>query len=105
MDDKNVKDLNVSWHRSQIGLVSQEPVLFSTTIKENIQHGNEDITDEEITEAAKKANIHDFISTLPDVSIYRARTGLKIPENTRLSCNVLDNTICLEKYLKNTQRP
>ena len=71
MDDKNIKDLNVAWHRSQIGLVSQEPVLFSTTIKENIQHGNEDITDEEITEAAKKANIHDFISTLPDVSTYQ----------------------------------
>ena len=33
MDDKNVKDLNVSWNRSQIGLVSQEPVLFSTTIQ------------------------------------------------------------------------
>ena len=31
MDDKNVKDLNISWHRSQIGLVSQEPVLFLTT--------------------------------------------------------------------------
>ena len=68
MDGKNVKDLNVAWHREQIGLVSQEPVLFATTIKENIQHGNEDITDRQITAAAKEANIHDFICSLPDVS-------------------------------------
>ena len=69
MDGKNVKDLNVAWHREQFGLVSQEPVLFATTIKENIQHGNEDITEEQITAAARKANIHDFICTLPDVSM------------------------------------
>ena len=64
-----MKDLNVAWLREHIGLVSQEPVLFATTIKENIQHGNEDITDDQIIAAAKEANIHDFIAMLPDVSV------------------------------------
>ena len=47
-------------------MVSQEPVLFDTTITENIRYGKEDATMEEILEAAKKANAHDFISMLPD---------------------------------------
>ena len=49
-----------------MGLVSQEPVLFDTTIAENIRFGKEDATLEEIQEAAKSANAHDFISSLPD---------------------------------------
>ena len=48
--------------------MSQEPVLFATSIKENVQHGKEDISDEQIIAAAKEANIHEFISMLPDVS-------------------------------------
>ena len=47
-------------------MVSQEPVLFDTTITENIRYGKEDATMEEILEAAKKANAHDFITMLPD---------------------------------------
>ena len=60
-----MRDLNVKWLRSQMGLVSQEPVLFDTTIAENIRFGKEDATLEEIQEAAKSANAHDFISQLP----------------------------------------
>ena len=52
--------------RSHIGVVSQEPVLFDTTIAENIRYGKKDVTKEEIKEAARNANAHDFISALPD---------------------------------------
>lgn len=48
--------------------MSQEPVLFATTIAENIRYGREDISDAEIEQAAKEANAFDFISRLPDVS-------------------------------------
>lgn len=56
--------------RENIGIVSQEPVLFATTIAGNIRYGREDITDAEIEEAAKEANAYDFISKLPDVSTW-----------------------------------
>ncbi|GFS46528.1 ATP-dependent translocase ABCB1 [Nephila pilipes] len=65
IDSHNVKDLNVGWLRNNIGFVGQEPVLFSTTIGENIRFGKDDATIEEIKVAAKLANIHEFISTLP----------------------------------------
>ena len=55
----------MKWLRSHIGMVSQEPVLFDTTIAENIRYGREDATMVEIQEAAKNANAHDFIMTLP----------------------------------------
>ncbi|GIX84755.1 ATP-dependent translocase ABCB1 [Caerostris extrusa] len=48
-----------------VSLVGQEPVLFSTTIAENIRYGKDNATIEEIQEAAKLANVHDFISNLP----------------------------------------
>ncbi|CAL1272518.1 unnamed protein product [Larinioides sclopetarius] len=65
LDGYNVKDLNVGWLRDHIGLVGQEPVLFSTTIAENIKYGKQDATQEEIEKAAKIANVHSFIDTLP----------------------------------------
>ena len=49
-----------------MGIVNQEPVLFGTTIKENIRFGKDDVTDDDIIDAAKNANAHDFIMTLPD---------------------------------------
>ena len=61
----NIKELNLKWLRSHIGVVSQEPVLFDTTIAENIRYGKEDATMEEIQEAAKNANAHNFIMDLP----------------------------------------
>jgi len=66
MDGKNIKDLNLQWYRKQIGIVNQEPCLFNISIKENIKYGKLDATDEEVYEAAKKANIHDFIMSLPE---------------------------------------
>ena len=62
----DVRDLSLKWLRSHIGLVSQEPVLFNTTIAKNISFGKEGATLEEIQESARKANAHSFISDLPD---------------------------------------
>ena len=61
-----ISALNLKWLRSHIGVVSQEPVLFDTTIAENIRYGKKDVTRKEIEEAARNANAHDFISALPD---------------------------------------
>lgn len=75
LDGADIRDLNIRWLRSQIGLVSQEPVLFSTTIRGNIAHGlintpHEHLSEEEkfklIKEACIKANADGFISKLPN---------------------------------------
>ena len=70
LDDVNFLDINLSWLRSQIGIVSQEPVLFDGTIAENIRYGAlfREVSDEEVIAAAQSANIHSFIETLPKVS-------------------------------------
>ena len=74
LDGRNTRDLNVKWLRSQIGLVSQEPTLFATTISQNVAYGligteHEHASDEDkfvlIQEACKKANADGFISKLP----------------------------------------
>eukprot|EP00741_Cyanophora_paradoxa_P002276 tig00000572_g2208.t1 len=65
VDGRDLKQLNVRWWRSQIGLVGQEPVLFATSIAENIRMGKEDATMDEIVAACKAANAHDFISKMP----------------------------------------
>ena len=66
MGGNDIREVNLHWLRQHIGVVSQEPVLFATTIAENISYGKEDATQEEIEEAAKAANIHSFITELPD---------------------------------------
>ncbi|CAH0547999.1 unnamed protein product [Brassicogethes aeneus] len=66
IDGKNLKDLDLTWLRNNIGVVGQEPVLFGTTILENIKYGKQDATQEEIIVAAKKANAHEFIKNLPN---------------------------------------
>ncbi|KAG8139075.1 hypothetical protein E2320_001848, partial [Naja naja] len=66
IDGHDIRTLNIKWMRENIGIVSQEPVLFATTIAGNIRYGKEDITDAEIEQAAKEANAYDFIMKLPD---------------------------------------
>ncbi|KAL6857031.1 hypothetical protein ACP4OV_018413 [Aristida adscensionis] len=66
IDSQNIKELDLKSLRRNIGSVSQEPSLFSGTIMDNLRIGKMDATDEEITEAAKTANVHSFISKLPD---------------------------------------
>lgn len=58
----------MNWLRQNIGVVSQEPVLFGCTIAENIRLGNPNATITEIEQAAKQANAHDFIKSLPQVT-------------------------------------
>ncbi|GAB9471548.1 Multidrug resistance protein abc superfamily [Globisporangium polare] len=65
IDGVDIRALNVKWLRQQIGLVGQEPALFATSILENIRHGSPGATDEEIHEAAKKANAYSFIMSFP----------------------------------------
>ncbi|GLU01999.1 hypothetical protein SLE2022_192720 [Rubroshorea leprosula] len=65
LDGVAINKLQLKWLRSQMGLVSQEPTLFATTIKENILFGKEDASMEEIVAAAKASNAHYFISQLP----------------------------------------
>ncbi|KAG8435252.1 hypothetical protein GDO86_013268 [Hymenochirus boettgeri] len=66
VDGHDLRTLNIKWLRENIGVVSQEPILFGATIKENIRYGREDVTDAEIEQATKEANAYDFISKLPD---------------------------------------
>lgn len=65
IDGVNVNEFQLKWLRQQIGLVSQEPVLFNESIRANICYGKEGVTEEEMVRAAKDANAHNFISTLP----------------------------------------
>uniref|UniRef100_K7FJS5 ATP binding cassette subfamily B member 1 n=1 Tax=Pelodiscus sinensis TaxID=13735 RepID=K7FJS5_PELSI len=66
IDGQDIKTLNLRYLREIIGVVNQEPVLFATTIAENIRYGREDVTMEEIEKAVKEANAYDFIMKLPN---------------------------------------
>ncbi|XP_027172288.1 putative multidrug resistance protein [Coffea eugenioides] len=66
LDGYKIKRLHLKWLRSQMGLVNQEPVLFATSIKENILFGRDGASMEDMQTAAKAANAHDFIIKLPD---------------------------------------
>ncbi|CAF4336274.1 unnamed protein product, partial [Rotaria sordida] len=75
VDGIDIQKLNLQWIRSHFGLVSQEPVLFDLTIAENIAYGLENVSMEDIINAAKRANIHQFIEQLPQN--YETKVGLK----------------------------
>ena len=66
IDGHDIRDVTMESLRSQIGLVPQETMLFSTTVRENIRYGRLDASDDEVVEAAKAANAHDFIMALQD---------------------------------------
>lgn len=66
IDNHDITDVTLSSLREHIGIVQQDVYLFAGTIMENIRYGKMDATDEEVIEAAKKANAHDFIMELPD---------------------------------------
>ncbi|CAL9248273.1 unnamed protein product [Arabidopsis halleri] len=73
IDGLPIHRLQVNWLRSQMGLVSQEPVLFATSIKENILFGKEDASMDEVVEASKASNAHNFISQFPNS--YQTQVG------------------------------
>ncbi|KAK2488631.1 hypothetical protein MC885_007996 [Smutsia gigantea] len=66
IDGQDIRTINVRYLREIIGVVSQEPVLFATTIAENIRYGRENVTMDEIKKAVKEANAYDFIMKLPN---------------------------------------
>jgi len=68
IDGINLKEFNLKWIRQKIGLVSQEPVLFTCSIKKNISYGKDGATDEEIRTAVELANAAKFIDKLPQVN-------------------------------------
>ena len=80
LDGRDVRALNVAWVRAQMGLVSQEPVLMDASIADNVRMGLPGATTEQIVEACKAANAHDFISRLPDA--YETNCG---PKGGRMS--------------------
>jgi ATP-binding cassette subfamily B protein len=73
LDGVDLRDYKLADLRNQFAMVLQEPVLFSTSIAENIAYAQPQATEEEIVAAAKAANVHDFISNLPDG--YQTRVG------------------------------
>jgi len=66
IDGYNIQHLDPSWLHRQMGLVSQEPILFATSIRENLTYGVEHATDAEIDQACRMANAYDFINAFPD---------------------------------------
>ncbi|CAM4797984.1 unnamed protein product [Rotaria magnacalcarata] len=75
LDGIDIRNLNIHWLRSQLGYVNQEPILFDLTIAENISYGLEDIPRQDIINAARRANVHEFIEHLPQG--YETRVGMK----------------------------
>ena len=79
IDDKDILDVTISSLRKNIGIVQQDVFLFTGTIKDNIKYGKFDASDEEIIEAAKSANIHEFIMGLEDgYDTYIGERGVKL---------------------------
>ena len=66
VDGHDVRDVTVKSLRNSVGIVRQDPFIFSTTIRENIKYGVSEVTDKEIEEAAERAKIHDYIASLPE---------------------------------------
>ena len=62
----DVRQMDLQQLRNQVGLVSQEPVLFSCSVRDNICYGNPEASQQQIEEAARAANAHSFISQLPE---------------------------------------
>jgi len=88
LDGEDLKELNVKWLRDQLGLVSQEPVLFNTTIGENIKAGYPEGSQVEIEEAARQANAHDFIMSFPngyDTDVGEAGTQVSGGQKQRIA--------------------
>ncbi|KAL4292146.1 hypothetical protein GQ457_14G023410 [Hibiscus cannabinus] len=65
LDGRDLKQYNLRWLRNHLGLVQQEPIIFSTTIRENIIYARHNASEAEMKEAARIANAHHFISSLP----------------------------------------
>lgn len=87
MNGCDVRDLDLQQLRSQIGLVSQEPVLFSSTVGDNISYGNPEASQQQVEDAARAANAHSFVSKLPE--------GYNTQVSTITVCMTSDTAISL----------
>ena len=96
LDGKEIHSLTLQSVRRNIGIVQQDIYLFNDTMKENIRYGKLDATDEEIAEAAKRANIHDYIMSLPDG--YETKIGER---GVRLSGGQKQRLSIARVFLKN----
>ena len=96
LDGVDIKDIKQKSLRQNIGIVQQDVYMFYGTIRDNIAYGKAGATDEEIIEAAKKANIHDFIISLPDG--YNTFVGER---GTRLSGGQKQRISIARVFLKN----
>jgi len=73
VDGRDLRELDPRWLRRQIGVVSQEPILFSGTVADNVRYGRPDASDAEVEAAARAANAHEFVARFPDG--YATRVG------------------------------
>ena len=73
LDGVDLRELDPTWLRTQVGTVSQEPILFSTTIEENIRYGRPDVDEAAFLAACRTANVEEFVRHLPEG--YRTRVG------------------------------
>jgi ATP-binding cassette subfamily B protein len=79
IDGVDIRDIKLRSLRSNIGIVQQDVYLFAGTVMDNIRYGKMEATEEEIIEAAKNANAHDFITGLPDgYNTYIGQRGIKL---------------------------
>ena len=88
MDGINIRDIDMSFYRSQIGYVQQEPMMFHSSIFSNIAYGSDHAQVEEVIHAAEVANAHEFIARMPDgydTILGERGTGLSGGERQRLS--------------------
>lgn len=96
LDDINIRRLNLPHLRSLIGYVGQEPTLFSTSIRENIEFGCPGATNDQIVAAARMANAHDFICSFP--CGYDTHVGEK-GQSLYDSCHTLSSVTILTRIL------
>jgi ABC-type multidrug transport system fused ATPase/permease subunit len=88
LDGRDLRDCSLEWLRAQVGLLLQEPILFTGTVAENIAYGVEEATQEEIVSAARAAGAHDFVERLPqayDTELGARGEGLSGGQKQRLA--------------------
>lgn len=100
LDGHDIRGLNIQWLRSLIGIVEQEPVLFATTIAENIRYGRPGISMEDIMNAAKEANAYNFIMDLPQVQMGSSAEKVQAKSSTGRTTRLI--TISPLKFVRNS---
>lgn len=96
IDGRDIRDITMESLRANIGIVQQDVFLFNGSIRENILYGKPDATEEAVVEAAKRANIHDYIMTMPDG--YQTQIGER---GVRLSGGQKQRLSIARVFLKN----